>query len=209
MSSCSKRVPVSGQVLLGVRGVGAALETGGPQATSLAQLRLLVPATRAYEDVCLQVTSRDGRYRAQNTFRLPAGRSRASVRVVYPTQHAAIFAEAGTQTIAFLARPGPCERQDEQRSLVVVLAASEVAEIGPISIFVNAGRDDAFVTARDGMGKDQSERCARIREGARTAFDTECRIPPPTSAVDVTAVVDIMRRGRLVRSEEIVLSLAP
>ncbi len=207
-----ERIPVAGELFAGIVGITAARQGSSGLGEPLSRLHLLVPGAKAQDEICLDVISRDGHYRAKNSFRVPSAERSETVRVQYPTKHAELFRTAGTNDFGFLARPGDCNLPSPVGLyLLAIMAATSEAPLEAVAILVNAGRDDVLVFSRYGDGPEEMSQCVRIRDGAHMAFDSECRLPAPAagSTGDLVARFNIMRYRRLYRSEQITVRLQP
>ncbi|RRQ22350.1 hypothetical protein [Thiohalobacter thiocyanaticus] len=158
--------PVSGRVVAGV------LVTGS---TSVNALNLMPPPSYAGGSVCIQVMSRDGRYWSENTFTLPERIDATRVALEYPSRHEAFLHGLDFGELAILGTAGECGSGGVDTLLLSGVQPSE--ERAPsISIFINSGRADTYISVSNVDEHRRPSRCRKIEQGRRTGFDTVCRI---------------------------------
>lgn len=164
-----ERVSVSGRSLVGiVNGQDRA-----DQRTVLANpIRVLASEDRL---ICIRAVTQDGRYEAENTFRLQ-GDASGWAEVAWPTSHRSFLAQKPIQEFAILAAVGTCGQRRNRVSLT---------QVGPgdgMIVLVNT-RGAALTATLGGSGPVRRVRCVRSPTGTRLAFDARCdfgQVPPGT-----------------------------
>ncbi len=158
--------PVSGRVIAGVTLTGNA--TSG-------LLSMMPPRSAAGRSVCVQVMTRDGRYWSRNTFELPDPVSTAPVALEYPSAHQAFLTQLKSGELAVLGSAGECDKSATD-TVFLTSAGNNTGDEPVVSIFVNSGRSDTYLSIKNDAAKRRPTRCQTIEEGRRTGFDTICRI---------------------------------
>jgi len=192
--------PVSGRVIAGVTLTGSA---------SSGLLSVMPPRSAAGRSVCVQVMTRDGRYWSRNTFELPDPISRAPVALEYPSAHQAFLTQLKSGELAVLGSAGECDKSDTD-TVFLTSAGDNAGAESAVSIFVNSGRSDTYLSIRNDAGKRRPTRCQTIQEGRRTGFDTVCRIKlDELAATPVSLDIRIIRRRyeRMLPPTEFTLNL--
>ncbi|GAB7080502.1 hypothetical protein [Megalodesulfovibrio paquesii] len=160
-------VPVSGSVIVGVR-LGEAEGNVAVQDTQL----VLPTAT----DVCVRVVTRDGRYSANNVYRLPApvagaNRVRLSPVTLHYAQALSDYKKDDLAICAFAAHNGSCA----PAQVAYLPHLADPRQPGQhLNILINSGARYSAVLVRK---KQQQVRCQAISQGSKIAYDQKCQIP--------------------------------
>ena len=157
---------VSGRVIAGVTLTGY---------TSSAMLSLRPPVSAAGSSVCVQVMTRDGRYWSKNTCQLPGSINSSPVALEYPSEYQDFLAQQKFGDLAVLGSPRECG--DTDTGTMFLSSTDDNKDTEPVvSIFVNSGRSDTYLSVKNDANKRRPVRCQAIQEGRRTAYDTICSI---------------------------------
>ena len=160
------QAPVSGRVIAGVTLTGYA---------SSALLSLVLPASAAGSSICVQVMTRNGRYWSKNTFQLPASISATAVSLEYPSEHQKFLLQQQSDDLAVLGTARECS--DTDTGTVYLSSTGNERDAEPVvSVFVNSGRSDTYLSVKNDANKRSPARCQMIQQGRRTGYDTICRI---------------------------------
>lgn len=182
-------VPVSGAVVVGVMAVAL---PGGFRPS------VYLPAASAGDPVCLSVTSRDGVYLAENTYRASADLAAPRVLATqYDSRYQPYLDRLGAGDVALRARKGACEGGDEGAYLI---SSSGVPDqpVDTLVVAVNSfGASRVGIQARVAGGTARG-RCHPFDSGRSTSFDYRCEIdvsalPPGPFSV----VVNRRKSGRV------------
>lgn len=183
---------VSGELLAGLAyGSGAA-------ELDLDALSLHYPEKAAYGQVCIKLTTSDGRYWAQNAYAGEPADEPAAIPV--PTRYEDQLREYRTTDLLALASTGPCD--GERGALVPVrLAPKQGADV--LVAHVNVNRGDVGATLeRDGRVIASDERCDRPTS-SHVAYSRICVLPISEigdGAVSLQLHVTSLTGGELSRS---------
>lgn len=128
--------------------------------------------------ICVEMTGRDGRYVASNTYEFPDTAAGSFVLVpTEKTRHADVLRRASVDDFAVVARLGDCPSTGGQVLPVAWGAPPLGNQISRLVAVVQSGRSQARLKV-DGI--DKPVRCEPIRQsGLKTAFDSECKIDLP------------------------------
>jgi len=169
-------VPVSGRVIAGVTMTGYAPS---------ARLSLMVPVSEFGKKICIQVMTRDGRYLSKNTFQLPDKISNIEVPLSYRSKHEAFLAQQDPDDLAVLGTPRECSDTDMDTVFLTSTGDSSAGD-RVVSVFVNSGRSDTYLSVKNDADKPRPARCQMIEKGRRTGYDTICKI----NLNELTAIPD-------------------
>ena len=159
-------VPVSGRPRAGVmeQVTGARPRAGA--------LWLRLTEETAGDPLCIEISSRNGRYTLRLDAEAPASAPPGPVRVVYVPGFPQAFADADSDHLAVLARVGGgCDRPGEG---VVPAAWTRPASPGLLQVFVNAARLHAELVVPRGDGAPVVVPCTKLPGGQSIAFDSRC-----------------------------------
>lgn len=160
------QAPVSGRVIAGVTLTGYA---------SSALLSLMPPVSAAGSSICVQVMTRNGRYWSKNTFQLPGSIGTTAVTLEYPSEHQKFLIQQQPDDLAVLGTARECS--DTDTGTVYLSSTGNEKDAEPVvSVFVNSGRSDTYLSVKNDANKRSPARCQMIQEGRRTGYDTICRI---------------------------------
>lgn len=178
-----EEVPLSGSLLAGVGLPVRGRSFAKPQ---LPPLMLFVPASITTLDACVTVRSRDGRYRAANTYQLPAAAKGRFAQLNFPTKHSGLLSKFREEDVTLIAFSGSCEDGETETILPGTWGEPAQPLFNSILIYVNAGRKR--VTGEiisSGFGPKE---CRRLEKVHTKVFDTICTLTLPDSYGDEIAV---------------------
>lgn len=168
--------PVSGGDILGVVVSGD---------RSNAEKLFLYRSTSGSDLVCVEITTRDGRYIASNTYRLPKSSTGVFVPIPvesqYPigTKHPEYYRLAALDNFAVLAQVGACT--NARGNVVPVAWGKSPTTITHLTVTVQSARTQAYLNVGEGANI-QRVLCSPINKERATAFDTLCDIVLPAGA---------------------------
>ena len=204
-------VPVSGRVVAGVMLMGIA---------SPGNMAIYPSGVSVGSRLCVQVTSRDGRYWAENNFRLtkraaedeqpkiiePARlqydteyddekpKINEPVRLQYDTEYEDELKGFKLDELAILSYTHDCG-QSRENSYFPAIRNGYSGEKNRLRIYINSGRADSYVRVENSIeGNNKSRMCRRFTEGRRTGYDTVCEIPLSSDLTLNPLKIDIYRR---------------
>jgi len=124
--------------------------------------------------ICLQVQSKDGSYFSSNEYQITDSTVNGAISPDYPTKYDEIIKTFDNNELAMLSFQGSCK----QKKVNNLLIASRGADLLTTNVvfFINSGRSDVFLNLKDLNGKNNTIQCFRIKNGKRTAYDTECKV---------------------------------
>jgi len=172
----SDEVPVSGEVRVGV----LAGTRKGPSATRPLKLVVDLPAERGRR-LCVKLTSRDGRYRAEGSAELPSALVGAT-DVELPTHHAGTLSAKADEL--YLAPFVTLSDDPRCRGRVAQILPARWGDGAPgdaLMVLINSGglASRLVFTAADGR---RSVDCRPLPERQLVAFDTICELAPTPGA---------------------------
>ena len=168
--SYSEGVNLSGSLLVGIRQGGAI-----NQPLDLKNLSVTLPRT-AHKQLCLAMTTRDGRYFAEQTFEignfgpgvqsLPLQSRYAEKLHAYSTDDLALRVELRDQ----------CD--DGAAGAYVLSSLAGGTDAGMVTLYVNTKNSEANATILNAKNEilARIDHCDEFTSGARTAFDHVCRL---------------------------------
>ncbi|PLX59915.1 hypothetical protein [Sedimenticola selenatireducens] len=185
-------VPVSGRVVAGVMLMGMA---------NSGNMVIYPSGVEAGSRVCVQVTSRDGRYWAENNFLLPSNTAddeqpkiNEPVSLQYDTEYEDELKGFKLDELAILSYTHDCDHSREN-SYFPATRNGFSGEKKRLRIYINSGRADSYVRVENPIeGNNKSRMCRRFTEGRRTGYDTVCEIPWSSNLTLKPLKVDIYRR---------------
>ncbi|BCH15559.1 hypothetical protein [Mesorhizobium sp. L-2-11] len=169
------------------------IQFGGAQSPKHPVLSAYIPSSWSNEEICVRLMSADGRYVFEQRHQL--GKKWKDRLLSWPqeTGYTEILRGYEAGDMAVRVSREPCG----QKPSTFAIAAWNVEEEGnhPVRLLVNSLRADEVYFVDQKTGKDYS--CARLREGARTAFDAECPIPQDLLAAGEALALEVnqIRRG--------------
>lgn len=172
----SDEVPVSGEVRVGV----LAGPRKSPSVTRPLKLVVDLPSDRGRR-LCVKVTSRDGRYRAEGSAELPSALVGVT-DVELPTHHAGtLSAKAEELYLAPFVTLSDDPRCRGRVTQILPARWGDGAPGDPVIVLVNSGglASRLVFTAADGR---KSVDCTPITARQLVAFDTLCELPPAPGA---------------------------
>jgi hypothetical protein len=159
----SDRAKVTGGVIVG-------LSTAATRVTFDPGALFIASGIEAGDQVCIRVTTRDGRYWSLNAYG-PAKSSAVLPRFEYPTGFARDLASYRAEDIAIRAvRTTDCHEDAEGALLPVAFDRAGAAT--ELVVLVNAGRSHA----RAKLGEDGTWTECETPEGQRVAYTARCRL---------------------------------
>ncbi len=169
-----QQAPVSGGY---IRGLQIINEDQSHAESPVALNRLFVPLQpHDMQDLCLQVSSRDGLYLATYQYRLPPTTisTYAEIDIAATSQHQEYYHRASPRDLAVVAYSGSCNADDTP--LIPVFWNSPPVEAAPRTLVVAVQSGDRDATLYWG-GKDKSHAgwsCHAIGEQGVARFDSLC-----------------------------------
>ena len=166
-----EEVPLSGTVLVGVAVPAAANSYANNESPPIL---VFVPSSIDTTDLCVTVRSRDGRYRAQNRYKLTPDAQGVFVQLEFPTQYPKLLQTFRKDDVAVLAASGSCNNRKPKQFLPAAWGEPAENATHTLELSVNGGRKK--VTAEIVGTNMAPQKCRRIREAHRKAFDTTCAL---------------------------------
>ena len=165
--SYDSAVPVSGSAIVGVR-LG---EADGNVVVRDTQLALHKAA-----DVCVRVVTRDGRFSANNIYKLPTplpdvNRVRLSPVTLNYVQALSSYKKDDLAVSAFPAQDGACLPSEVA---FIPQLANPQRPWPYLTILINSGGRHCLLLVQN---KQQKVRCQPISQGSRIAYDQRCQVP--------------------------------
>lgn len=165
--SYSAVTPVGGRVVVGAMLIG---EKATPSELSPAvhyRQRLAEP------QLCVSIISRDGRYRADNTYRAGAAPPSGQAALQFPTSYGDTLKAMGEGELALLSEvKANCSSPGRG---AIVLSSLKPGKGNRLFIFINSG--GATVTAGLLVGSEEHAlSCEPTKQDGATAFDTKCHL---------------------------------
>jgi hypothetical protein len=188
----SDEVPVSGRVVAGV------VLTGVYRPGDM----VIYPRdAEAGSRVCVQVMSRDGRYWAENNFRLPAENTTGPlssinepVSLQYDSRYDSELRLFEADDLAVLSSPRECGAKGSD-SYFPATHTRVTGANKALLVYINSGRADSFVRVTNRTSVDKPHKCRRFTEGRRTGYDTLCEVALlPSDAALEALDISIYRR---------------
>jgi hypothetical protein len=185
----SEEVRVSGRILVGA----LVARKPGTHLVSKPIGMAIGPVAGAAGPICLQWTSRDGRYYAESRVQgLDAGGR--PVLLTFDTAHEPLLNRLQRDDLALLAFSGDCAGGVQSKELKVFAIDRNKEKDGKldgIDIVLNSERSDTVIRYADSAGNQIAAPCRRIEEKRRTSFDTVCELRAPLAE---TTKVTVERR---------------
>ncbi|MDE3271390.1 hypothetical protein [Pseudoalteromonas sp. G4] len=176
-------VPVSGRVITGVL---------AQSNKDLTQLNIMLPSVES-DSICLKAQSIDGTYYSSNEYKLLTKNIEGPVYPDYPTKYKDQLSKLDRNNLALLAFPGDCS--NNKPDTIFLSAVGEVSKAQTISILVNSGRSNVFINLKNNLAKHKTQKCQRIEQGKRTAYDTICNLNLDSLSVGKNSIAILRRKS--------------
>ncbi len=178
-----EEVPLSGSLLAGVGLPVRGRSFARPQ---LPPLMVFVPTSITTVEACVTVRSRDGRYRAANTYELPAAAKGRFAQLSFPTTHSELLGKFMEEDVTLIVYSGSCENGRTEIILPGSWGEPAQPQLDKLLIYVNAGRK-RITGEIISTGYGQKE-CRRLDKVHTKVFDTICTLTLPDFHGDEIAV---------------------
>jgi hypothetical protein len=182
---------VSGNLLVGVHwaradDTGKSLASFDPK-----NVRLVLPAGLQARSICVDITSKDGRYTAENLYAVPPNAARQP-RLDARTKYEPELGHYDIDSIAVMIRAVPtCDAAEFGRLIPAVLVprgadiSAAISTVPALVVYVNADPDRVTLTLNpaDASGGKLDAKCESAAKGVSISYSTACTFRPATRLV--------------------------
>jgi hypothetical protein len=155
-------------------GVGVPVRRASFASLRVPPVVIFVPKALTVANACVIVRSRDGRYRAANTYELPEEAKGTFVKLPFPTRYSDVLRLLLDGDVAALGTSGNCKDGKTNLVLPVSWGEPQKEDISALLLFVNGGRKRVMAET---VGTDAAQgRCKRINKDHVEVFDTVCSL---------------------------------
>jgi hypothetical protein len=182
---------VSGNLLVGVRWARADDTGKSPASFDPKNVRLVVPAGLRVRSICVDITSKDGRYTAENLYAVPPDAARQP-RLDAKTKYEPVLGRYDIDSIAVMIRTVPtCDAAEFGWIIPAVLVphgadiSAAISAVPALVINVNADPERVTLTLnpRDASDGKLEAKCESTAKGVSISYSTACTFRPATRLV--------------------------
>ena len=145
-----------------------------------------IPSQWAGQEICVQISSSDGRYEAMSDYQVPADWTGGHAKLDFPTAHPDLLRSVNIDEIGAMLRRSKCEDLPANDVSFILWNSTEQMSL---DVLLNSfGADDVFAyVSNDAV----PIRCSEIESNLRTAFDRKCSIS--TQGLEGLTAVEVYR----------------
>lgn len=174
-----EKIPLSGGVLAGL---GLPVRPRSFARRQLPSLIVSVPRSLDTLEACVTVRSRDGRYRAKNSYQFPASARGGFAEMPFPTNYEQLLSTYKADEIAVLSTSHSCEYDHEGLILPSAWGDPEHSTINTLILYANSGRKNVKCILASDFYSEAT--CQRLHHDHMMVFDTVCKLAIPTNEDD-------------------------
>jgi hypothetical protein len=176
---------VSGNLIVGVRWASADENPAAHGNFDARNVHLVIPARLSAKRACVNITSKDGRYSAENLYALPADVVREPKLDADTKYKIQLSENYSIDSIAVLARTGSsCDTAEFGEIIPAVLVPNGVelsaalSAVSTLVVDINADPESVELSLQKKGGLGLSATCESAGEGVRISYSTICKFYP-------------------------------
>lgn len=171
-----EKIPLSGG---GLAGLSLPVRPRSFARRQLPSLIVSVPKSLGTLEACVTVRSRDGRYRAKNSYHFPASARGTFAEMPFPTKYEQLLGTYKADEIAVLSTSQSCEYDHVGLILPSAWGDPEHYAINTLILYANSGRKNVkCILVSDFYSE---AKCQSLHHDHMIVFDTVCKLAIPTN----------------------------